>query len=77
MTPEIREKPTSPPLLQYTQGMGTLSQGMGTSWHEAESPSLEVFKNHVNVVLRDVVQWGKWWWWMVGLDGLGALFQPW
>ena len=25
----------------------------------AESPSLEVFKKHVDFVLRDIAQWGK------------------
>jgi len=25
-----------------------------------ESPSLEVFKSHVNVALRDMVQWWTW-----------------
>jgi len=40
--------------------------------------SLEVFKKCLDVVLRDAVYWGniggKW---MVGLDDLGDLFQPW
>ena len=42
------------------------------------SPSPEVFQNHVDVALRDVVQrrniGGRW---TVGLDDLGGLFQPW
>ena len=43
----------------------------------AESPSLEVFKKHLDVVLRDMVYWGN----IagrrtVGLDDLGGLFQP-
>ena len=43
-----------------------------------EPPSLEVLRKHLNVVLRDMVQWrnigGRW---MAGLDYLGGLFQPW
>ena len=42
------------------------------------SPSLEVFKECSDVALRDMVWWGyiggKW---MIGLDDLGDLFQPW
>ena len=43
-----------------------------------ESPSLEVFKKHLDVVLRDMVQWGN----IDGrqvieLDDFGGLFQPW
>ena len=43
-----------------------------------ESLSLEVFKKHLGVVLRDIVQWGdidgrR----VVGLDDRGGLFQPW
>ena len=43
-----------------------------------ESLSLEVFMNHVDVVLRDMVQWGNIGGrWTVGLDDLGGLLQPW
>ena len=43
---------------------------------EAESPSLEVFKNRVDVALRDVVSGHGGDGPMVGLDDLSALFQP-
>jgi len=43
-----------------------------------ESPSLEVFKKHLDVVLRDMICWGdigsRW---LVGLYDLGGPFQPW
>ena len=43
-----------------------------------ESPSLEVFKKRVDVVLRAMVWWGSTGGrWTVGLDGRGGLFQPW
>ena len=43
-----------------------------------ESPSLEEFKIHLEVVLRDIFEWGNIGGrWMVGLDDLGGLFQPW
>jgi len=43
------------------------------------SLSLEAFKKHVDVALRDMVCWeilvrGRW---MIALDDLGGLFQPW
>jgi len=42
-----------------------------------QSPSLEVFKKHIDVVQLDMVYWGNIGGrWMVGLD-LGGLFQPW
>ena len=39
-----------------------------------ESLSLEVFKKHSDVVLRDVVWWGNIGGRMVGLDDPGGLF---
>ena len=43
-----------------------------------ESPTLEVFKKHLDVVLRDVVWWGSNGdGWMIGLDDLRGLFQSW
>ena len=43
-----------------------------------ESPSTEVFKKHLGVVLRDMVEGGNTGGrYMVGLDDLGALFQLW
>lgn len=43
-----------------------------------ESPSPEVFKKRLDVVLRDVVWWGNIGGsWTVGLRHLGHLFQPW
>lgn len=39
-----------------------------------EPPSLEVFKRHLNVVLRGKVLWWMWQFW-VGLDDLKVLFQ--
>ena len=41
-----------------------------------ESPSLEVFKNHGNVALRDVVSGHNTVGLMVGLDDFRGLFQP-
>lgn len=42
-----------------------------------ESPSPEVFKKRLDVVLRDVVWWGNIGGsWTVELDDLGGLFQP-
>ena len=41
-----------------------------------ESPSLEVFKNHVDVALRDVVSGHGWVGLVVGLGDLSDLFQP-
>jgi len=46
-----------------------------------ESPSLDVFKNHLDVVLGDMIQWRVVrvrvvWWVVVGLNGLRGLFQP-
>ena len=46
-----------------------------------ESPSLGVFKNHLDVVLRAVIQWravrvGVGWLGCVGLDDPEGLFQP-
>ena len=42
-----------------------------------ESASLEAFKKHLDVVLRDTAYWGfmsgRW---RVGLNGLGGLFKP-
>ena len=40
-----------------------------------ESPSLKVFKNRVDVALRDMVWWSNWCWVMVGLDDLRGLLQ--
>ena len=40
-----------------------------------ESPSLEVFKNHVDVALRDVVSGHGGDGLVVGLDDLSGLFQ--
>ena len=43
-----------------------------------ESPSLEVFKKHLDVILKYMVLWGNIGdRWTVGLDDLGGLFQPW
>jgi len=43
-----------------------------------ESPSLDVLKKRSDIVLRDVGYWGNIGGrWMVGLDDLGGLFQPW
>ena len=40
-----------------------------------ESLSLEMFKKHLDVVLRDMVWWGNIGGrWTVGLDELGGLF---
>jgi len=49
-------------------------------WHRlprevVESPSLEVFKNHGDVALKDVVWWA-WWCLTAGLSDLTGLFQP-
>ena len=41
-----------------------------------ESPSLEVFKNHVDVALRDVVSGHGGVGLVVGLGDLSDLFQP-
>ena len=41
-----------------------------------ESPSLEVFKRHVDVALRHVVSGHGGDGLMVGLDGLSGLFHP-
>ena len=41
-----------------------------------ESPSLEVFKNRVDVALRDVVSGHGGGGLVVGLDNLRGLFQP-
>ena len=42
-----------------------------------KSPSLELFKERVDVVLRDMVLWATFGGtWMVGLDDLRGLFQP-
>ena len=41
-----------------------------------ESPSLEVFKNSVDVALRDVVSGHGGGGLLVGLDDLRGLFQP-
>jgi len=41
-----------------------------------ESPSLEVFKERVDVALRDVLVGNIGGRWMVGLDDLGSRFQP-
>ena len=39
---------------------------------------LEIFMKHLDVVLRDMVQWGNIGGrWVVGVDDLGGLFQPW
>ena len=43
---------------------------------EAESQSLEVFKNRVDVALRDVVSGHGGGGLMVGLEDLRGLFQP-
>ena len=41
------------------------SESVAMQWHrlprEVESPSLEVFKNHMDVALRDMVS-GQYWW---------------
>ena len=43
-----------------------------------ESLSLEVFKKHLGVTLRDMIYWGNIGGrWMVGLNELRDLFQPW
>jgi len=43
-----------------------------------ESPFLEMFKKHLDVVLKDTVEWGNISGrWAVGLDDLESLFQPW
>jgi len=43
-----------------------------------ESLFLEMFKKLLDVVLRDMVYWGNIGsTWMVRLDDLGGLFQPW
>jgi len=42
-----------------------------------ESLPLEVFKKSLNVVRRDMVSWGNiGGGWMVGLDDLGGVCQP-
>ena len=41
-----------------------------------QSPSLEVFKNHVDMALRDVVSGHGGGGLVVGLDDLRGLFQP-
>jgi len=41
-----------------------------------ESPSLEVFKNHGDVALRDVVSGRGGGRLVIGLDDLSGLFQP-
>lgn len=40
---------------------------------EIESPSLEIFKIYIYVVLMDVFQWQTWQCWD-GLDGLKSIF---
>ena len=43
-----------------------------------ESPFLELFEKHLDVVLRDVFYWGTIGGrWTVGLDDHRGLFQPW
>lgn len=40
-----------------------------------ESPSQEILKRHLGMVLRDIVQWWTWQCWgNVGLNGLRGLF---
>ena len=52
-------------------------------WHRlprevVESPFLEGCKDRLDVVQSDVVYWGNIGGrWMVGMDDLGGLFQPW
>ena len=40
--------------------------------------SLEVFKKDLDITVKDMVYWGdNGGRWMVGLEDLGGLFQPW
>ena len=59
----------------------TCSPKVVMHWHRlprevVHSPSLEVFKNHVDVALRDLVSGRGGDGLMVGLVGLSGLFQP-
>jgi len=55
-----------------------LGTGMGCPWRWLGHYSLEAFKIHLDVVLRDMVQWGNIGdRWMIGLDDLGGPFTPW